>query len=299
MTQAPSAPEGIVAGRYLVRGHLGLGGMATVVAADDLETGESVALKMMHEPVEGNALDRRLLQELLSAAQVNHPNLVTVIDFGIDAGSRRPFFVMEMLHGEDLAVCVARKGACPAEWLLPLFADALDGLDAVHRRGIVHKDIKPANLFVDRRPGAPAPRLRITDFGIAHHMERARITMDGGLACTPRYTAPEYLSRSVVTPASDIYQMGLVLAEALLGWSMVAEGPFADVVFAHVRGQLRLPPGLGGSPLGQVLLCALALDPRNRYAGASEFAVAVRALDVQAAAATIEVNAAMYRRRIG
>lgn len=287
--------DALIAGRYLVRRALGAGGMADVVAADDLETGEAVAVKLMRNAMADDAFDRRMLQELLSTAQVVHPNLVGVIDFGIVARTRRPFFVMELLHGEDLALLLARQGSCAADWMIPLFCDALDGLHAVHAKGIVHKDIKPANLFLDAKPGLPQ-RLRITDFGIARHMERAQITQDGGLACTPKYTAPEYLATGVVTPASDVYQMGLVLAEALLGWSMVADGAFPEVMQAHARGALRLPVGIAGSPVGQVLRRALARQPEERYPGARAFAAALRELDLEAAAASIELHAALHRR---
>jgi serine/threonine protein kinase len=291
------AADTIIAGRYLVKRLLGAGGMADVVAADDLETGECVAVKLMRDAIEGDSLDRRMLQELLASAQVVHPNLVGVMDFGVVAQTHRPFFVMELLHGEDLATRLAREGTCAADWLVPLYCDTLEGLHAVHGTGIVHKDIKPANLFIDNKPNSQ-PRLRITDFGIARHMERARITHDGGLACTPKYTAPEYLAHNTVTPASDVYQMGLVLAESLLGWPMVADGPFPSVMYAHVRGELRLPPGLGMSPVGRVLRQAMARSPRERYGTAREFADALRGLDLEAAGAAIELNAAMYRRTL-
>jgi serine/threonine protein kinase len=290
-----ASADALIAGRYLVRRALGAGGMADVVAADDLETGEAVAVKLMRTEMADEAFDRRMLQELLATAQVAHPNLVGVMDFGIDARTRRPFLVMELLHGEDLAQRLARQGACAADWMVPLFCDALEGLHAVHGKGIVHKDIKPANLFLDNRPGL-AQRLRITDFGIARHMDRAQITQDGGLACTPKYTAPEYLATGVVTPASDVYQMGLVLAEALLGWPMVADGSFPEVMQAHARGDLRLPVGIAGSPVGQVLRRALARQPAERYASASAFAQALRGLDLEAATASIELHAALHRR---
>ncbi|MES2975611.1 MAG: serine/threonine-protein kinase [Pseudomonadota bacterium] len=292
-----SGVDPVIAGRYLVQHMLGTGGMAHVVAADDLETGETVAVKVLHQALEDSSLDRRLLQELLSTAQVAHPNLVAILDFGVAASSRRPFFVMELLSGSDLASYLNLHGSCEAGWFIPLFIDALEGLDAVHRRNIVHKDIKPANLFLDQK-GQGAVRLRITDFGIAHHMQRSRVTQEGGMACTPRYTPPEYFASGAVTPASDVYQMGLVLAECLLGWAMVAEGPFATIAFAHARGDLRLPPGLRMSPVGQVLCCALALDARDRFDTASAFASALRGIDLQAAGASIELHAAMYRRLI-
>ncbi|MES2946081.1 MAG: serine/threonine-protein kinase [Pseudomonadota bacterium] len=287
----------VIAGRYLVRHVLGVGGMADVLAADDLETGEEVAVKVLHQALDDKVLDHRLLQELLSAAQATHPSLVTILDFGVATATRRPFFVMELLTGADLMSHLGQHGSCSAEWFIPLFCDALDGLDEVHRRGIIHKDIKPANLFLDKKGQGPQ-RLRITDFGIAHHMQRSRITQDGGLACTPKYTAPEYLASGTVMPASDVYQMGLVLAECLLGWPMVPDGPFPTMAFAHARGNLRLPPGFAMSPVGQVLHHALALRTCDRLASASAFAAALRELDLQAAGASIELHAAMFLRRI-
>jgi eukaryotic-like serine/threonine-protein kinase len=285
----------LIAGHYRCLRKLGVGGMADILAAEDTETGEIVALKLLHDPVQEDTLDRRLLQELLAAAQVKHPNLVPILDFGVDHKSHRPFFVMELLDGEDLGVLLQRDGPCTAEWLLPLFCAALDGLDLVHRRGIIHKDIKPPNLFVDRKnPGAPT--LRVMDFGIAHQMESSRITQAGGLACTPRYTAPEYFMHSKVTPASDVYQMGLVLGEALLGWAMAPEGSFAEAMRAHINGTLRLPPGIAGSPIGVVLMKALSSEPERRHASASQFAAELRQLDPAAAQAAIDLHGALYRR---
>jgi serine/threonine protein kinase len=284
-----------IAGHYRRLRELGVGGMADILAVEDVGTGETFALKLLHEPVQGDSLDRRLLQELLAAAQVQHPNLVPILDFGIDHQSHRPFFVMELLNGEDLAVLLQRDGPCQAEWLLPLFCAALDGLDLVHQRGIIHKDIKPPNLFIDRKNPA-APTLRVMDFGIARQMKSMAITQAGGLACTPRYTPPEYFLHSTVTPASDVYQMGLVLAEALLGWSMAPGGSFADSMTAHMNGRLRLPPGIVGSPVGEVLIKAMATDSAGRYASANEFATALRQLDCAAAQAAIDLHGALYRR---
>ncbi|MBC5767938.1 serine/threonine-protein kinase [Ramlibacter albus] len=291
----PTETGAVIAHRYRVRCLLGAGGMADVVAADDLETGETVAVKLLREPLEGTAMDRRVMQELLAAARVSHPNLVPIADFGIAVESRRLFIVMELLVGEDLAGVLHRRGRVEPGWILPLFCEALDGLDEVHRSGIVHKDIKPANLFLDRK-SPERPRLRVTDFGIARHTQRASITQTGAFACTPRYAAPEYIVDGEATPASDVYQMALVLAESLFGWAMVAGGPVFDVMNAHLRGQLRLPPGLFTSPIGKVLARALSRDPVHRFSSAREFAAVLRGIDPEAAAAAIELHGAMYRR---
>lgn len=285
----------LIAGHYRRLRDLGAGGMADILAVEDVETGEILALKLMHEPVQGDSLDRRLLQELLTAAQVKHPNLVPILDFGVDHRTHRPFFVMELLDGEDLGVLLQREGTCTAEWLLPLFCASLDGLDLVHQRDIIHKDIKPPNLFIDRK-NPVAPSLRVMDFGIARQTKNMAITSAGTLACTPRYTPPEYFLHSKVTPASDVYQMGLVLAEALLGWSMAPSGSFAESMKAHMHGTLRLPPGIVGSPVGEVLVKAIAKEPEGRYASASEFAAALRGLDHAAAQAAIDLHGALYKR---
>ena len=287
--------DDLIAGHYRRLRKLGEGGMADILAAEDVETREVVALKLMHEPVEGDTLDRRLLQELLAAAQVKHPNLVPILDFGVDHRTHCPFFVMELLEGEDLATLLQRERTCSAEWLLPLFCAALDGLDLVHRAGIIHKDIKPPNLFIDRKNPA-APSLRVMDFGIARQTKAGRITHAGALACTPRYTAPEYFLHGTVTPASDVYQMGLVLGESLLGWSMAPGGSFADSMTAHMNGALRVPPSIKGSPMGGVLVKALATDPEARYPSARAFAEALRGLDHAAAQAAIDLHGALYKR---
>lgn len=287
----------LIAERYRIGHLLGQGGMAEVFAAHDADTGEWVAVKLLRQSLYDEPLDRRLIQELLAAARVRHPNLVAVRDFGVTADSRRPFFVMELLQGADLGSHLANNGPCPAVCLLPMACAMLDGLDAVHRSGIVHKDIKPANVFLEQLPGA-VPRLRLTDFGIAHHMQQGRITQKDTLVCTPRYCAPEYIASGQILPASDVYQMGLVLAEALLGWPMVAQGDFVTLAFAHTNGHLQFPRGLTASPIGEVLARALAREPHHRYPHAGAFMDALTHLDIPAAQAAIDLHTALYRRRV-
>jgi eukaryotic-like serine/threonine-protein kinase len=276
---------------------LGRGGMADVVAADDIETGQTVAVKVMRLEVEDHAFDRRFLQELLAAAQVDHATLVPVLDFGVSLRTHRPFFAMEMLHGMELASHLEAYGPFRASTLLPLFCFALDGLEAVHRLDIVHRDIKPANLFLDQ-PTERAPMIRITDFGIAHHMQRSRATHNGALVCTPRYSSPEYITMGTVRPASDVYQMGLVLAECLLGWPMVPQVGFVAEMNAHTRGELQLPHAFVASPIGSVLKQALALEPADRFPTAGAFATALRALEPATADVSLELIRALQARRI-
>ncbi len=290
----------LLAGRYRVTAKLGQGGMAQVVRATNVSIDSGltqdhldVALKLqLHNASEGG-LDRRVVQELLVAARTRHPNLVGVFDFGIDPERNLAFFAMELLHGVDLATQLVNFPVADPRWFLPLFCEALDGLDCAHQAGIVHKDLKPANLFLDRKSTGQT-KLRVTDFGIAHHAQRSRVTENGLIACTPQYCPPEYIASGNVTPASDVYQMGLVLAETLLGWPMVERGlPFVTAAYKHVNSQLALPSGWRGSPLGMVISRALAREPGERYSSAQEFRHALFQLDLEIAATTAQMHASL------
>lgn len=301
-TLAVAPPEvaigALVAGRYRVTGILGLGGMARVVRAAVENLGSTmwrapkeVALKLQYHDTKKGGLDARLIHELLAAARVVHPNVVRVHDFGVDPTHQVAFFAMDLLEGVDLAHQLDSFPRADVRWFLPLFCDALDGLASAHSVGIVHKDLKPANLFLDRRHGT---RLYVTDFGIAHHAQRSRVTQVGDIACTPQYCPPEYIESGTVTPASDVYQMGLILAEALLGWPMVPRGiPFITAAFTHTNSKLALPRGWAGSPLGDLIGRAVARSPEARFPNAQAMRQAVLALDLEVAATTATIHAAL------
>lgn len=284
--------EPVIAARYEVGRLLGHGGMADVLAAHDRESGRQVAVKVLRVRGQDATLDNRLLHELLAATRVTHPNLATVLDFGVTAEGHRPFFVMEWLQGTDLARYLSERGHCDPGWFVPLFCDALGALEVVHRCGVVHRDLKPANLFLET-PARGPQCLRITDFGIAQIVQSAQASIGAPIVCTPRYTPPECLSGEPATPASDVYQMGLVLAEALLGWPMVPIGGTALAAAAHLHGQLQLPASFAGSAVGQVIRRALARHPNARYASAGEFANAMTRLDHGATAEAVGLNRAL------
>ncbi len=223
----------------------------------------------------------RFLQEAQIAANLNHPNVVTVYDYGIIDESGRPYLAMEYLDGRDLEMHLAHSGPFEAQRAVDLVLPVLDALDLAQQRGIVHKDLKPSNLhLVDE--GTPRERLVLLDFGIAriYTDEGARLTQTGGFTGTPAYFAPEYVQHQIVTPAIDVYQMGLILAEMLIGVpAVVADGSMAYLL-KHCSGDLSIPATLWESPLGPVLENALATDHTQRYANCGEFLRALSEVDL-------------------
>ena len=279
----------LIAGHYEVLRTLGRGGMSTVFLARDARTDERVALKVLDLPEPDDVHDaddreqymRRFFSELVLTSRVNHPNVVQIFDFGVENERGQPFIVMERLDGMDLETALARRLEFDAHRTLRLFGALLEALAELHDSGIVHKDIKPANLFL-HRPGEPEEVLVLTDFGIAHRLRSTRATQTGLVACTPRYGAPEYLLGNVISPAMDVYQVGLVLLETLTGVAVVDEPtPFACMI-AHCDGRLNIPWPLLMGPLGEVLKGALHIDPAMRFANAGAMLEELSAVDPRA-----------------
>lgn len=272
----------VINDRYEVNQRLGSGGFAVVFVGVDRQIEREVAIKVMNT---GGAIDdeetrqqlvTRFQREAKLAARVDHPNVLNIFDYGIIDGENEPFIVMELLQGHDLEIHLQRQGGMRPFRAITLFIDTLVALGVAHEQGIVHKDLKPSNLFL-KRPDTRFESLCILDFGIAHieQQMRSRLTRAGQLMGTPAYLAPEYSSDSIVTPALDIYQMGLLLVEALVGEAVVTHPEPMSAMFQHVRGELEIPVALLECPLGPVLQRALAMDHTARYQNGLDFADAL------------------------
>jgi len=268
----------IVDGRYQISGKLGAGGFATVYDAQHLSLHRSVAIKVLDiSGISDSAYMERFSREARVSAQLDHPAIVRIFDFG-QLPNGQPYIAMEKLIGHDLEVELKTSGPLTLERMLRLFVPALDGLGKAHAAGVVHKDLKPSNLFLFQ-PGTVSERLVIVDFGIARVMDaKTQLTQAGSFAGTPAYLAPEYIQSQVVTPALDVYQMGLIITEALSGRAVVRSESAIGYIMKHIQGEHDVPDELRKSALGALLLRSLSVDPALRFANATEFAQALAGL---------------------
>ena len=197
--------------RYSVDEVLGSGGMALVYRARDEELDRPVAIKVLADNLAADdAFRRRFLREARLAAQLAHPNVVQVYDSGEAAG--RPYIVMEYVEGETLAALIAQRGRLPPAEAVELALQVCSGLEHAHRAGLVHRDVKPQNLII-RGDGT----IKIVDFGIARSAHGTQLTETGSVLGTAAYLAPEQAAGEEVTPATDVYALGVVLYELLAG----------------------------------------------------------------------------------
>jgi len=269
-SDVPSAdPERI--GRYRVVGRLGQGGMGVVYEAVDDSLGRRIAVKTIREPDEGT--QKRFRREARAAASVNHPNVCQLFEIGDDGG--RLFLAMELLAGRTLADRL-REGPLPVGELLAVGREMLSALSALHEAGVVHRDVKPSNVFLT------AHGLKLLDFGLARPLpseltetlERgAELTRPGAVIGTPRYMAPEQVVGQEVDARTDIFSTAAVLYEALAGRPAFVGTTVVEVLSATLH---ESPPALTGSPavvaVDRVLRRALAKKPAERFGSAEEMA---------------------------
>src|SRR5689334_6104497 len=257
--------------RYRLEQRIGAGGMGEVWRAVDELLGRTVAVKVMLPAVAGDPeFGRRFLAEATSMARVNHRSVAAVHDFGRVDGSA--YLVMEFVDGESLAQRLGRTGRLDPAETMRVMAEAADGLQAVHDQGIVHRDVKPANILL-RRDGSVV----LTDFGIARHDSAGQLTASGAILGTPSYLSPEQVLGQPATPLSDIYSLGLTAYECLAG-----EKPFVgDNPYAVALQRLQSAPRTIGitlpAPVLAVVERALATDPARRWPSAAGLADAARA----------------------
>jgi tetratricopeptide (TPR) repeat protein len=286
----------VVAGRFVVRGVLGEGGMGVVYEAHDSDLGEAVALKVIRPERQTDAEWRdRFSREIRLARRVTHPNVCRVYDVfrhaaptaadrDVDDPEREDtvaVLAMELLRGESLAERLERAGPIPAEEARRLAIELAAGLEAAHRAGIVHRDFKSANVMLVR--GENGPRPVITDFGVARvtsldERGESTLTASGQVLGTPLYMAPEQLLGAEVTPATDVYALGVVLYEMLTGARpFAASTPLSAAARRLTEEAAPLPrdrPGLDRRWRDTVARC-LERDPRDRFASAAEVAASL------------------------
>jgi len=232
----------VFAERYRIERRLAAGGMGAVYEVVHLETNRRRALKVLHGKfVERESVRHRFRQEARVTAEIESEYIVDVFDAGIDTATGMPFLVMELLRGEDVRSRVRRDGPLPPEDAIRHLHEICLALEKTHQANIVHRDLKPDNLFLCERDHGP-PRIKVLDFGIAkmvaHGTTQAHTTQALG---TPLYMAPEQFSMdSKVSPATDIYALGLIAYTMLVGkpyWAAEAKAAGSPIVFALQASQ--------------------------------------------------------------
>jgi serine/threonine-protein kinase len=262
-------PGLVIADRFRIESEIGRGGMATVFAATDLELDEEVALKV----VSGQMVTRELMadavarfrEELKLLRKLRHPNVVQVYDIGIHAGHR--YYTMELLHGRSLASMVGKP--LDVRWCIDCLVQVAAGLHAAHQLGVVHRDVKPENLFVTDRS-----QIKIMDFGIAKSTQRRGQTVQGTLAGTPEYIAPEQITGfSTVGPAADQYALGVVAYQMFTGRLPFDHPEMMPLLMLHLNQAPTAPREIVSTlprSIDRILLRMLAKDPAERFASCEE-----------------------------
>jgi serine/threonine-protein kinase len=267
--------SGILSGRYEIGERLGSGGMSSVHQATDLILERTVAVKILAEHLsDDERFVARFRREALAVAKLIHPNIVQVYDTGIDDG--RHYIVMEYVQGRSGAQILQRHGPLDGETTAEIGAQACAGLDYAHRRGIIHRDVKPGNLMIVGGPvGGGEMTMKLTDFGIARAVEQTRITQVGSVVGTAAYLSPEQVRGEEATPATDVYALGVVLYQFLTG-RLPYEGSTLAELAVRQQNEKPLPPSTYNdevpATLGAAVLRALEGDPNRRYASAGELA---------------------------
>ncbi|HEX2211829.1 MAG TPA: serine/threonine-protein kinase [Longimicrobium sp.] len=272
--------------RYRIDAVIGRGGMGAVYRAMDERLGRAVAVKVIGitaaDPAEHGRLQARFLREARAAAALHHPNVVSVYDFGTDPEVGLDFLVMELLQGEDLAVRLARTGPPPVHVSMSIVRQAARGLAAGHRAGLVHRDVKPGNLFLETSDHPDEPHVRVLDFGIAQLSGEegtvTHLTEFGRSPFSPAYASPEQMRGDErLTPASDVFSLAAVGYNLLTGvrpFTSSDPARMAEETSEAVAALPRRAPDVPGYVL-DALARALSIHPLARYSHASAFADAL------------------------
>lgn len=288
-------------GRYRLESLLGDGGMGTVYRAHDLNLDRPVAIKLMHAHFARRSEFRaRLIQEAQTTAQLDHPSVVNIFDFGeSDDGL---FIAMEYVDGGSLREHLRRlqrmQKYLPLVQSLQIAAQIADALDYAHRRGIIHRDVKPGNIMLKRltrpdEPGEQPFRAMLTDFGLVKLVEGNDLTQSGATLGTPTYMSPEQCAGEKLDGRSDLYSLGIVLYELVTNRLPFNFQSLSEAINTHNQGNMPAPahelrddvPAL----IDQILRRTLAKDPANRYTSGAELADALRSAMVALSGAPTQV----------
>jgi serine/threonine protein kinase len=265
MTRPVTTPGRLVAGRYRLKSQIGGGGMGTVWLARDELLGREIAIKQVLSPhgvapAEADQQRQRALREGRIAARLSHPHAISVYDVALESG--QPWLVMEYLPSRSLAAVLADDGVLRVDQVAQIGAQVADALAATHAAGIVHRDVKPANILIGQG-GRIEGLVKITDFGISHASGDVTLTQTGQITGTPAFLAPEVAQGREMTEASDVFSLGATLYTCIEGQPPFGMEDNALGMLHRVAGGKITPPRRAGS-LTMPLLRMLAAEPDDR-----------------------------------
>jgi len=252
------APGFVLSARYRLVGQVAVGGMAQVWSAVDEVLGRTVAVKIMHpQTPERHAMAERFRAEARVAAQISHPSIVEVFDFAEHDGLA--FLVMEFVDGPTLAELLVEQGRLPPDRVRLLLTQLAGALSRAHDNGIIHRDLKPSNVAI-----SPDGYAKLMDFGIAKDMNGASLTTTGEIFGTAYYISPEQALGDVLTPASDLYSLGVLGHELLTGTKPFDRGTPIATALAQVEQPPPPLPDAVPADLAEAISACLAKDPLDR-----------------------------------
>src|SRR5438309_3518167 len=272
---APAVPNGefapgkVLGHRYEILALLGQGGMGAVYKARDTELDRLVALKIIRPELTTNPeILKRFKQELILARQVTHRNVIRIFDLGQADGFK--FITMEYLEGKDLRAVLREKGKLATEEAARIILQICRALEAAHSEGVIHRDLKPQNIMLDANG-----RAYVMDFGIARSAYLPGMTQTGALIGTPEYMSPEQAKGEVLGERSDIFSLGVILYELLIGLSPYhSDTPLATLwkrIQEKAKPLCEIDPTIPKA-FSDIVEKALEVEPENRFASANEFA---------------------------
>ena len=266
----------LISGRYRLIAPLGEGGMATIWRAIDEQLDREVAVKILRPQFSSDpGFAARFKQEARSAGGLSHPNIVSVYDYGTDGADGEQYIVMELVDGRDLSTILRDRGSLSVDDSVRIAIGVASALEVAHRKGIVHRDVKPGNILI-----TDGGDVKVTDFGIARAVAEASMTVTGTTLGSVHYFSPEQARGDEVTGASDVYSLGIVLFEMLTGRRPFEADTAAAVALKRLNEDAPTPTAIGKpQPAGleAIVMRALAREPADRFPDAGAMAEALRA----------------------
>lgn len=260
------APDVVLGGRYRLTRQIAVGGMGEVWAAHDESLQRDVAIKVLREEFAGDTgFLERFRTEARNAGRLSHAGIAALYDYGEQDGSA--FLAMELIVGEPMSDLLEREPVLPPARLLPILSQTARALHAAHQAGVVHRDVKPGNILL-----TPTGKVKITDFGVSLSSNQVPMTATGMVMGTAQYLSPEQAVGGPATAASDMYALGIVAYEALVGHRPFTGPTAVDIAVAHVNTPVPPLPASVDRHIAALVMRLLSKDPAARPSSAEELA---------------------------